>query len=328
MRAIVITRPGGPEVLEQQNRPMPEPGVGQVRVRVHTSALNRADLMQRQGTYPPPPGAPPDIPGMEYAGEVDALGPGTTLWRVGDRVMGIVPGGAHAEYLVTHEREALPIPANLTWEDAAAIPEVFLTAYDALFNRLHVRLGERVLVHAVGSGVGTATLQLARIAGASVVGTSRSAAKLAKARELGLDHAIDASQSDWVAKVEASVGTNAIQTVVDLVGGGGYLRANLRLLAWRGRLVIVGLTAGRSEELDMGVVLGKRLSIVGTVLRTRPIEEKIALAREFAERVIPLFESGRLKPVVERVISFSDIRTAHELLESNATFGKVVLRWD
>jgi NADPH2:quinone reductase len=327
MRAIVITRPGGPEVLEQQDRPMPEPGVGQIRVRVHTSALNRADLMQRQGTYPAPPGAPPDIPGMEYAGEVHALGPGTMLWRVGDRVMGIVAGGAHAEYLVTHEREALPIPANLTWEDAAAIPEVFLTAYDALFNRLHVRLGERVLVHAVGSGVGTATLQLARIAGASVVGTSRSAAKLAKARELGLEHAIDASQSDWVAKVEASVGTNAIQTVVDLVGG-GYLRANLRLLAWRGRLVIVGLTAGRSEELDMGVVLGKRLSIVGTVLRTRPIEEKIALAREFAERVIPLFESGRLKPVVERVISFSDIRAAHELLESNSTFGKVVLRWD
>jgi putative PIG3 family NAD(P)H quinone oxidoreductase len=327
MRAIVITRPGGPEVLEQQDRPEPEPGVGQVRVRVRASALNRADLMQRQGSYPPPPGAPPDIPGMEYAGEVDALGAGTALWRVGDRVMGIIAGGAHAEYVVAHEREMLPIPANLTWEDAAAIPEAFLTAYDALFNRLDVRLGERVLVHAVGSGVGTATLQLARVIGASVVGTSRSAAKLARACELGLEHAIDASQSDWVAKVEASVGTNAIQAVVDLVGG-SYLRANLRLLAWRGRLVIVGLIAGRTDELDMGVVLGKRLSIVGTVLRTRPIEEKIALAREFAERAIPLFESGRLKPVVERVISFGGIRAAHELLGSNTAFGKVVLRWD
>jgi putative PIG3 family NAD(P)H quinone oxidoreductase len=326
MRAIVISRPGGPEVLEQQDRPMPEPGAGQVRVRVHASALNRADLMQRQGNYPPPPGASPDIPGMEYAGEVDALGAGTMLWRVGDRVMGIVGGGAHAEYLVTHEREALPVPVGLSWEDAAAIPEVFLTAYDALFTRLDLRLGERVLVHAVGSGVGTAVLQLARLAGAIVIGTSRSADKLARARDLGLEHAIDASTGDWAAAVETAVGQNGVHAVVDLVGG-GYLRGDLRVLAPRGRLAIVGLTGGRTTELDMGMVLGKRLRIVGTVLRSRPIEEKIALAREFADRAIPFFESGRLRPVVERVFPFGEISSAHELMESNATFGKVVLRW-
>jgi putative PIG3 family NAD(P)H quinone oxidoreductase len=326
MRAIVIARPGGPEVLELHDRPQPEPGAGQIRVRVRASALNRADLMQRQGSYPAPPGAPPDIPGMEYAGEVDALGPGTSLWRVGDRVMGIVGGGAHAEYLVTHEREALPVPSGLSWEQAAAIPEAFLTAYDALFTRLDVRLGERVLIHAVGSGVGTATLQLARLAGAIVVGTSRSNDKLARARALGLDHAIDASEGDWAATVEASIGTNAVHAVVDLVGG-DYLRGNLRVLAPRGRCVIVGLTGGRTTELDMGMMLGKRLHIVGTVLRSRPLEEKIALAREFAVRGIPFFESGRLVPVVERVFSFGDISAAHELMESNSTFGKVVLRW-
>ncbi|MFL5608486.1 MAG: NAD(P)H-quinone oxidoreductase, partial [Gemmatimonadaceae bacterium] len=284
MRAIVIARPGGPEVLELQDRPLPEPGVGQVRVRVHASALNRADLMQRQGSYPAPPGAPADIPGMEYAGEVDALGTGATLWRPGDRVMGIVGGGAHAEHVVTHEREALPVPAGLSWEAAAAIPEAFLTAYDALFTRLDVRVGEHVLVHAVASGVGTAVLQLARLSGAIVIGTSRSADKLARARELGLEHAIDATAGDWAAAVEAAIGQNAVQAVVDLVGG-HYLRGNLRVLAPRGRLAIVGLTGGRSTELDMGMVLGKRLHIVGTVLRSRPIEEKIALAREFAARV-------------------------------------------
>lgn len=327
MRAIVISRPGGPEVLEQHDRPTPEPGAGQVRVRVHASALNRADLMQRQGSYPAPPGAPADIPGMEYAGEVDALGAGTMLWRVGDRVMGIVGGGAHAEYLVTHEREALPVPVGLSWEEAAAIPEVFLTAYDALFTRLDLQLGERVLVHAVGSGVGTATLQLARLAGAIVIGTSRSADKLGRAREMGLEHAIDASAGDWVAAVEAAVGQNAVHAVVDLVGG-HYLRGNLRVLAPRGRLVIVGLTGGRTSELDLGLVLNKRLRIVGTMLRSRPIEEKMALAREFADRVIHCFESGRLVPVVERVFPFTDIGAAHALLESNSTFGKVVLRWD
>jgi putative PIG3 family NAD(P)H quinone oxidoreductase len=324
VRAIVITRPGGAEVLEERERPMPEPGTGQIRVRVRATALNRADLMQRAGNYPPPPGVSPDIPGMEYAGDVDALGPDSSMWKVGDRVMGIVGGAAHAEFLVAHERESMPIPSGMSYEEAAAIPEVFLTAYDALFRRLNVRLGERVLVHAVGSGVGTATLQLARLAGATVFGTTRSAGKLTKAAELGLDHGIDASRADWVAQVEAQTGRNGIHAIVDLVGG-NYLPGNLALLAPRGRLVIVGLTAGRRAELDMGVVLAKRLQIVGTVLRARPLEEKIELARELSERVVPLFESRRLRPVVELVLPFCRMREAHETLERGETFGKVVV---
>jgi putative PIG3 family NAD(P)H quinone oxidoreductase len=326
MRAIVITRPGAAEVLEERERPMPEPGAGQIRVRVHASAINRADLMQRAGNYPAPAGAPADIPGLEYAGEVDALGPGATMWSVGDRVMGIVGGGAHAEYLVTHEREAIPMPRDMSYEDAAAIPEVFLTGYDALFRQLDVRLGERVLVHAVGSGVGTATLQLARLAGAAVFGSSRSPGKLGRAKELGLDHPIDASRPDWTAQVEERAGRNGVHAVMDLVGG-DYLAGNLAVLAQRGRLVIVGHTAGRRAELDMGIVLGKRLHVVGTVLRARPLEEKIALAREFSERVVPLFEAGRLRPVVDQVLPFDRIRDAHELLEGGETFGKVVIGW-
>jgi putative PIG3 family NAD(P)H quinone oxidoreductase len=326
MRAIVITRPGGPEVLEVQERPAPEPGLGQIRVRVHASALNRADLMQREGNYPAPPGVVADIPGLEYAGEVDAMGAGVTLWRVGDRVMGIVAGAAHAEYLCTHEREAMPIPSTLSWEDAAAIPEVFLTAYDALFTRLGVQVGERVLVHAAGSGVGTAAVQLAHVAGATTFGTSRSAAKLARTQALGLDHAIDASMGDWAGIVEQLAGASGIHAVVDLVGG-AYLRGNLRVLASRGRLVFVGHMAGNRAELDLGIVLGKRLRLVGTVLRTRPIEEKIALARAFSSRIVPMFDAGRVRPVIDRVLSFDDVRAAHELLSSDVTFGKVVLRW-
>jgi putative PIG3 family NAD(P)H quinone oxidoreductase len=327
MKAIIITRPGGPEVLEMQERPKPEPGVGQIRVRVRASALNRADLMQREGNYPVPPGVPADIIGMEYAGEVDALGPGATLWKTGDRVMGIVGGGAQAEFLCVHEREAMPVPGSMAWDEAAAIPEAFLTAYDALFNRLQLRSGETLLIHAVGSGVGTAALQIAHVTGARVVGTARSAEKLERAKKLGLDTGIDASRGDWAAQVDAAIGAEQVHAVLDLVGG-DYLEGNMRALALRGRIVVVGLTAGASAQFNMGVLLRKRLTIVGTMLRSRALEEKIAVARDFSERGIPLFEQGKLHPVVDRVFSFDEIRAAHELMESNQTFGKIVLRWD
>lgn len=327
MRAIVITGPGGTERLEMQRREDPVPASGQVVVRVHASAMNRSDLMQRQGHYPAPPGAPSDIPGLEYAGVVESAGADVTLWRAGDRVMGIVGGGAHAERVVVHEREAMPVPAALSLTDAAAIPEAFLTAYDALEHRVGLRAGERVLVHAVGSGVGTAALQLARAAGAEVVGTSRSPAKLARARDLGLTHGIDARDGAWAARLDAAVGTGGVHAVVDLVGG-EYLAGDLRVLARRGRLVVVGLTAGRRATLDLRVLLDKRLVVTGTVLRSRPLEEKIALAREFSERVIPSFASGVLRPIVDRVMAFGDIRAAHDLVASDATFGKVILAWE
>src|SRR6267378_2444160 len=268
MKAIIITRPGGPEVLEIQERPKPEPGVGQIRVRVRASALNRADLMQREGNYPVPPGVPADISGMEYAGEVDAIGPSATLWKNGDRVMGIIGGAGHAEYLCVNEREAIPVPKALSWEDAAAIPEVFLTAYDALFTRLALRTGETVLIHAVGSGVGTAALQIARVAGARAVGTARSAEKLDRAKQLGLDVAIDSSRGEWAAQVEAAIGAERVHALLDLVGG-NYLEGNQRVLALRGRIVVVGLTGGATSPFNMAVLLRKRLTIVGTTLRAR-----------------------------------------------------------
>ena len=326
MKAVIITRPGGPEVLELQERPTPAPGIGQIRVRVRASALNRADILQREGNYPVPPGAPADIIGMEYVGEVEALGDGATLWKVGDRVMGIVGGGGHAEYLLVHEREAMRMPASLSWEDAAAIPEAFLTAYDALFSRLDLHTGETLLIHAVGSGVGTAALQIAKVAGACVIGTARTPAKLARARELGLDICIDASNGDWAAEVEKSVGREGVNALLDLVGG-NYLDGNLRVVTVKGRIVVVGLTAGATAPLNMGVLLRKRLTMVGTVLRARPLEEKVALARVFSERMVPLFDSGRLRPVVDRVLSFNEIRDAHRLMQSNTTFGKIVLTW-
>jgi putative PIG3 family NAD(P)H quinone oxidoreductase len=326
MRAIVNTRPGGPEVLEERELPLPAPGPGEVRVRIHASGLNRADLIQRRGKYPAPPGAPADVPGLEYAGEVDAMGPGAGLWAVGSRVMGIVGGGGHAEYVCVHEREAMRVPHSLSWEEAAAIPEVFLTAYDALFRQLDVQMGERLLIHAVGSGVGTAAVQLARAAAVTTLGTSRTAEKLQKARELGLDVGIGAEEGGWVARVEQETEGEGVNAILDLVGG-GYLPDNLRALATRGRLVVVGTVAGGRAELDMGLLLRKRLHLLGTALRTRPLEEKIALAREFSDHVLPLFSSGRIRPVVDRVYPFSEIREAHAQMEENQSFGKIVLRW-
>jgi len=326
MRAVVVARPGGPEVLQLAERPLPEPGPGEIRVRVHASALNRADLLQRRGLYPAPPGAPQDVPGLEYAGEVDAVGEGAGLWAVGNRVMGIVGGGGYAEYVVVHEREAMRIPQGLSYEEGAAIPEAFLTAYDALFTRLELLMGERVLIHAVGSGVGTAALQLARAAGAVTIGTSRSPEKLRRAGELGLDVAIDTSREDLPAALENATQGSGVHAVVDLVGGKMF-EESLRGLAQGGRVVVVGTVAGPKVELDLGLLLQRRIRIVGTVLRTRPLEEKIALAREFSSTVLPLLSSGKIRPVIDRVYPFSEVAEAHRQMEQNDTFGKIVLKW-
>lgn len=326
MRAIVITGPGGVEVLAEQERPTPEPGPGQVRVRVRASALNRADLLQRRGGYAPPPGVSADIPGLEYAGEVDAVGPGVTLWTAGSRVMGIVGGGGHAEYLVVHEREAMRVPDRLTWEEAGALPEVYLTAYDALFRQLHLQAGERLLIHAVGSGVGTAAVQLAGVAGATTYGTSRTPDKLRRALEIGLDVALDAND-DWISLLEKQTGGAGVGAVLDLVGG-AYLGENLRAVASKGRILVVGTVAGAKAELNLGLLLFKRIKLRGTVLRSRPLEEKIALARDFSDHALPLFDAGRLHPVIDRVFPFSEIRRAHETMETNDSFGKLVLRWE
>lgn len=326
MKAIVITRPGGPDVLATEDRPVPQPGPGEIRVRVHASALNRADVLQRRGSYPAPPGAPADIPGLEFAGEVDAVGEGAGLWAVGNRVMGIVGGGGHAEYVVIHEREGVRIPQNLGWEEAAAIPEAFLTAYDALFRQLDLKMGERLLIHAVGSGVGTAGLQLALAAGAMTIGTSRTPEKLRKAAELGLDVGIDTEREDLAEAVNQATYGSGVHAVLDLVGG-RLLEASLRVLALQGRAIVVGTTGGSKAEIDLGLLLRRRVHLFGTVLRSRPLEEKISLAREFSSAVLPLLSSGRIRPVVDSTFKFTQIRKAHERMEANQTFGKIVLTW-
>lgn len=328
MRAIVITTPGGPDVLERRDRPVPEPGTRELRVRVHATALNRADLLQRRGRYAAPPGSPADVPGLEYAGVVDAVGPGTTRWSEGDRVMGLVGGGGYSEAVIAHEREAVRIPDALSFEEAAAVPEAFVTAHDALFTRVDLALGERLLIHAVGSGVGLAGLQLAKAAGATVFGTSRTPEKLRRAvDEFGLDVAIDASDGDFAAALRQATGGEGVHAILDLVGG-AYLAGNVDALTTLGRMVVVGLVSGRSAEADLGALLRKRLTIVGTALRSRPLEEKIAAMRAFARHVLPLLADARVRPVIDRVMPFAEVRDAHRLMEANENFGKIVLSWE
>jgi NADPH2:quinone reductase len=324
MRAVVVASPGGPEVLELRRRSIREPARGEIRVRVEAAGVNRADLLQRRGLYPPPPGWPDDIPGLEYAGSVEAVGDGVELWREGDRVMGLVGGGGYAEYVVVPEREAIHVPDRLSPEEAAALPEVFVTAHDAL-KQLQLAAGETILIHAVGSGVGTAALQLAKVAGATVIGSSRSAWKLERARRLGLDVAIDSSEQDMPAAVRTATSGVGVEAVLDLVGA-PYFAVNLDCLAIKGRWIVVGLSGGRSSELDLGLVLRKRLRIIGTSLRTRPLEEKIAAARSFQSQVGPLLGSGRVVPVIDSVFRMQNVADAHRRMEANANFGKLVLR--
>jgi putative PIG3 family NAD(P)H quinone oxidoreductase len=329
MRALRIVDQGGPEVLSLQDVPEPSPGPAEISVRVKAAALNRADLLQCMGLYPAPPDAPPDIPGLEYAGEVKAVGPRVRRFKPGDRVMGIVGGGAFAEVVVVHEREALPIPSGLSWSQAAAIPEAFMTAWDAVLVQGGLRGGESLLIHAVASGVGTAGCQLATVLGATVVGTSRSADKLERCRrELRLQHGIACPERPVFADaVRKATGGHGADVVLDLAGG-EYLPETLDACAYRARLVLVGLLAGPQAELPLGKLMQKRIRLHGTVLRSRPLEEKIAAATGFEREVLPLFDRGSLYPVLDAVLPFPDARAAFERMQSNASFGKIVLQWE
>lgn len=321
MRAVLFDGAGGPEVIRLGDVPKPAVAPGQVRVRVHAAALNRADLVQRRGHYPAPPGWPSDIPGLEFAGEVEAVRDDVSRWDVGDRVMGLVGGGGQAEYVVVHEDELIPVPSGVDYAHAAAIPESFLTAYDALSVRARIRSGERLLIHAVGSGLGTAAVQIARRIGASVIGTSRSADKLARATVFGVDQGIDTSGGSFRDAVREPV-----DVVLDVLGGRAF-GDNLAVLAPQGRLVLLGLLAGSTAHIDLDLILRKRIQVIGTVMRTRGLEERAALAREFTDVMVPLFEHGVLRPVVDRVIRMSEVPAAHAALERNETFGKIVAVW-
>ena len=327
MRAAVFTRPGGPEVLEVQERPTPDPAPNEILVSVRASALNRADLSQREGNYPAPPGAPADILGMEFAGEVAGVGTQVVAWQPGDRVFGIVGGGGNAEYLTTDAQSVARIPDRLSWTEAAAIPEVFITAHDALFTQAGLQRDERVLIHAVGSGVGLAATQLVRAYGAFPFGTARTADKIERAREFGLADGVVVGDDVGVIATAGNAFTHGkgFEVTLDLLGG-AYLVASIQAAARRGRIMLIGTVAGRSATIPVGMVLSKRLMLRGTVLRARSVEEKRSATAAFARDVLPLLASGTVKPTIDRIYDLSDIRAAHERLASNETFGKVVLK--
>jgi NADPH2:quinone reductase len=325
MRAAVITRPGGPDVLEIQEVATPEPQGDQVRVRVYAAGINRADLLQRAGGYPAPPGAPSHIPGLEFAGVVDALGPLASRWKPGQRVMGLVGGGAQAEYVVIHEGLLVAIPDNLDFIQAAGVPEVFMTAHDALFTQASLQMGERVLIHAVGSGVGTAAVQLARATGATTYGTSRTPAKLEAAKALGLD--VGLSDQGFSAEILRLTNGEGVHVVIDFVGA-PYLEQNLQAMAPWGRIVYLSTMGGAHADVNLGLLMQKRISMRGVTLRTRTLEEKLAVTRRFATHVLPLLTSGRVKPVIEQVFPLEQIAEAHKVMGENRNFGKLVVRID
>ncbi len=321
MRAVVLRTHGGVEVLTIDEVVDPVPGPEELLVRVRATALNRADLLQRMGFYPGPPMAL-EIPGLEYAGQVEAVGERVTAWTVGDDVMGIVGGGAHAEKVCVHERAAIRVPAGLTLVEAAAIPEVFLTAWDALVLQGGLTLGRWALVHAGASGVGTAAIQLAKSIGARVAVTC-SAGKSAACLGLGADLVLERSPHDWLSDAKAAVPAG-FDVILDVIGGDEVAR-NLDAVALQGRILQVGLMGSGAVAINAGLLLAKRAAWIGTTLRMRPLEQKAALAQRFGAEVVPLFDSGALRPVIDRVLPFAQIAEGHLLLEANATVGKVVL---
>ena len=324
MRAIVIREPGGPEVLELRNVPSPEPSGGEVRVRIRATAVNRADLLQRMGMYPAPPGSPPDIPGLEIAGEIDAVGDDVVDVVRGDRVFALVGGGGYAEQVVLHSRALAKIPAGMGFTDAAAVPEAFVTAWDAMVTQARLCAGETVLIHAAGSGVGTAAMQIANAIGARPLGTARTPEKVGRLRELGLGEGILVESGLFADEVKARTDGHGVDVVIELVGG-AYVGQSLASLAQGGRIVVVGTMAGTRAEVDLPLLMRKRIELRGTTLRARPLEEKILAARALQRHLVPLFAAGVLRPVVDRVLPLAQAPEAHRLVQQNETFGKVVL---
>lgn len=325
MRAVVIDRPGGPEVLEVKERPAPEAGPGEVKVRVHAAGINRADVLQRKGFYPAPPDVPADIPGLEFAGEIVEIGPGVFGWNKGDRVFGLAGGGTYAEYIVVHHRALAAIPSQFNYIEAAAIPEVFITAYDAVVVQCGLMTGETVLIHAVGSGVGLAAVQIVKAMSAVSIGTARSQDKIDRAKELGLEHGILARDASFAEEVLACTAGKGVDVVLELVGG-SYVPEDLKCLAQKGRAVIVGLVNGARCDFDLAMVLRKRIMLKGTTLRARPLEEKIEAIQLLSRNIVPLLKKGLLTPTVDKVLPMDEAGEAHKYMEENLNFGKIVLQ--
>ena len=337
MKAVYVKEFGAAENLEiREFENPPAPKGKEVLVGVKASALNRADLLQRMGKYSAPPGFPERILGLEFAGEVAQIGEEVTDFKVGNRVFGITAGGAQAEFLLTDETLLAKIPDNLSLTQAAAVPEAFITAHDAIFTSGELRKGETLLIHAVGSGVGLAALQLAKARGAQVIGTSRTTDKVLEADKMGLDYGIVMSDEidlgsgkspQYFAELtENFTGGKGVDVILDLVGA-SYFAANIESLSLKGRVVFVGTPSGAQTELNISRIMAKRAKLIGTLLRSRPTVEKAAATAGFVRDVVPLLESGAVRPIIDRVFKIEDVRKAHEYLESNKSFGKVVLEF-
>ena len=323
MKAIVVDSPGDPEVMHLAEVPDPSPGPGEVLVRAHATAVNRADTLQRRGFYPPPPGAS-EIIGMEVAGEVAGLGEGVDGWTVGDRVMALLAGGGYAELVAIPAGQLMPVPQGMSWTDAAAIPECFLTAHDNLFTRGRLTAGETVLIHGGGGGVGTAAIQLAHRAGARVLVTAGSAGKLERCRELGADAGINHREEDFVVRARELTGGDGVDVILDVMGA-SYLARNLDALAIEGRLVIIGLQGGTISDIDLNAMLRRRLTVIATTLRGRSLEQKAEIVRRFVEDGLEGFAGGSLRPVVDRVLPLAEASAAHRAMEAGENVGKLVL---
>ncbi|OFW04797.1 MAG: NAD(P)H-quinone oxidoreductase [Acidobacteria bacterium RIFCSPLOWO2_02_FULL_67_36] len=325
MIAIEIAQPGGPEVLRPVERPVPVPGDGEVLVRVEAAGVNRPDVMQRMGKYPPPPGAS-DVPGLEIAGTIAALGPAANegRWRVSDRVCALVAGGGYAEYCVVPSAQCLPIPAGLSMRQAAAVPETFFTVWTNLFQRAGLREGETVLVHGGTSGIGTTAIQLARAFGGEVYATAGTDAKCAACVRLGAKRAINYREEDFVEAIRAATAGRGVDVILDIIGG-DYLPRNIDALAMNGRLVQIGLIGGARAAFNLTPVLQRRLTITGSTLRARTVEEKGALAREVETHVWPLLAHGTVAPVIDRTFPLARAADAHRRIESGEHVGKIVL---
>ena len=323
MKAIVIDEPGDASVLRPAAAPDPVVGDGEVLVRVHASAVNRADVLQRQGSYPPPPGTSA-ILGLELAGDVAAVGGGVTRFRLGDRVYGLSGGGGYAELATIDESLAMPIPDAFDYQQAAALPEVFFTANIAIRTLGRLQPGERALIHAGGSGVGTAAIQIVKLIGGEAWITAGSEEKCAKARDLGADVAINYKTQDFAEEVRTGTDGRGVDVILDVVGA-GYWPRNIASLATGGRLVLIALLGGATTEVDLSALLRRRLQVFGSVLRARPLSERAALTRDYQEHLEPALAAGRMRPVIDRVFPLREAAEAHRYMEANRNFGKIVL---
>ena len=324
MHAYVLRKYGDPDVLQVEEVPAPPLMPDGVRVAVAATALNRADLLQRRGLYPGPP-MPFEIPGLEFSGTVMEVGPDVLTIRVGDRVMGLLGGGGYADEVVTPEALVLPVPERLSLEEAAAVPEAFLTAHDAL-NQLGVGVGDWVLVHAAASGVGTTLVQLSRAMGARVIGTAGGPAKCARVRDLGALHVVDRTANrSFLEVVQEATEGRGVEAIADLVGA-SYLQDNLASLAVTGRCLVIGTVSGGEATVNLGHLLGRRLTLAGTSLRSRSRDEKVLLTRSVRRHVWPLLADGTVRPIVDRIYAFREMAEAHLRMESNENIGKIVVR--